>query len=801
VCVCVWVGAFYAIPHCPPQRFLSKAAVFALMLAGLCLQKKEEPKTKKDKKKERRKEQKKRKQDKSKKKKKDSKLTSESSAASSDAGDILASCGDPASKTPEAPQPSVVAPVPARTTAPVVQPRAEDDFFSLLGTDIGQNSKKLKPDPDKFILSEREYNPMLRGEATSQPVPESVDKIPKHLMVGDGGSSWRKRAQKRSTATTQSAPQDGDAVAGPGARRQSSRSRSRARRRSRSRSRSAQRHNRREGSGSRSRPRRRSRSRSHSPRRRSRQSRSRSHADHKDALRGRGAAARGDWRRNDAGSKEVKVSQVPTDVEQVVAAEQKGAAPDDVMRKMQAKYGLAEDAPAESQARTNISAVQEEEPEDANALGAMAMEAMLSGDMARYEELNRRLERKQAALAAAVGGDGVGASSSSTAKPREDFSRRGPNGQRVEVLEEVDAAGRSVALLQSVQSTSLRTKKGKMKGVANVVQGKSEDGKKVEGYFQDDEVSLEDLVRRERIEGVQDYETNVVNHILKKGNKFRVLHEEDDEAYALGWYENSSKQTDAKRLAEKQPQQEARDKQRIQKNLEYCTRCMESKRFGRKDALISVSPHAYLCFAGFKEGVLPDQVFIAPLEHVPAGTELDDAVWTDIRNYQKCLVRYFEAQEPARAVLFTETAIHSLSRDKLLLGSGPHTVITAYPIELELLVEARSFWKKAFDEAENEFITQHKKVIETSAKTGVRGAVPRGFPYVHVDFSLGGGYAHVVEDIAEFPKDFMQHTVAGMCELTILDRAYTEKEQHRAAMEGMKQRFAKGFDWVRALQS
>lgn len=143
--------------------------------------------------------------------------------------------------------------------------------------------------------------------------------------------------------------------------------------------------------------------------------------------------------------------------------------------------------------------------------------------------------------------------------------------------------------------------------------------------------------------------------------------------------------------------------------------------------------------------MLPGQVFISPQEHVSAATDIDDATWTEIRNYQKCLVRYFEAQEPPKAVLFAESAVHQVSREKILLGGGPHAAVVAYPVDTGVLDEARAYFKKALDEAECEWSAQHKKVIETTAKGGVRDAIPRNFPYVHVDFSLGGGYAHVVE--------------------------------------------------------
>jgi hypothetical protein len=277
-----------------------------------------------------------------------------------------------------------------------------------------------------------------------------------------------------------------------------------------------------------------------------------------------------------------------------------------------------------------------------------------------------------------------------------------------------------------------------------------------------------------------------------------MLHEDDDEAYALGWYEEAGKKMDVKKRQEKQAKQQIHDKQRVQVNLERCTFCMESKRFGRRDAIISVSQHVYLCVDGFEQCVLKGQLFLSPVEHVAATTDMDETAATELRNYMKCLVRFFEAEDPPRAVLFVESAVQRSGREAAILGAGPHAVVAVYPIEMGLLAEARAYWKKTLDDAENEFTTQHKRVIPTDAKGGVRKAVPKGFAYVHVDFALGGGYAHIVEDATEFPRNFARDTIAGMCELTILDRAYSSKEEYRTACTELKRRFAEGgFDWTK----
>ena len=45
------------------------------------------------------------------------------------------------------------------------------------------------------------------------------------------------------------------------------------------------------------------------------------------------------------------------------------------------------------------------------------------------------------------------------------------------------------------------------------------------------------------------------------------------------------------------------------------------------------------------------------------------------------------------------------------------------------------------------------QVIDTREK-GLRRSVPKGFPYFSVSFGMGGGFAHVIEDEAQFPRHF-----------------------------------------------
>lgn len=107
-------------------------------------------------------------------------------------------------------------------------------------------------------------------------------------------------------------------------------------------------------------------------------------------------------------------------------------------------------------------------------------------------------------------------------------------------------------------------------------------------------------------------------------------------------------------------------------------------------------------------------------------------------------------------------------------------------------------FKREIEHCEEEW-TQHKKLIDVPAKKGIRGCVPRNFAYFYVDFALGGGYAHVIENQAAFPKDFGRQLIAGVEDLTPLDRGYREKAAFGADLKAFRAKFEKDFDWSKAL--
>ena len=57
---------------------------------------------------------------------------------------------------------------------------------------------------------------------------------------------------------------------------------------------------------------------------------------------------------------------------------------------------------------------------------------------------------------------------------------------------------------------------------------------------------------------------------------------------------------------------------------------------------------------------------------------------------------------------------------------------------------------QAIDEAEDEWSQHHAdKLIDTSVK-GLRGSIPKDFPYFHIEFDLNNGFVHVIDEEIQF---------------------------------------------------
>eukprot|EP01016_Furgasonia_blochmanni_P006320 TRINITY_DN12530_c0_g1_i5.p1 TRINITY_DN12530_c0_g1~~TRINITY_DN12530_c0_g1_i5.p1 ORF type:complete len:391 (-),score=110.06 TRINITY_DN12530_c0_g1_i5:249-1361(-) len=136
--------------------------------------------------------------------------------------------------------------------------------------------------------------------------------------------------------------------------------------------------------------------------------------------------------------------------------------------------------------------------------------------------------------------------------------------------------------------------------------------------------------------------------------------------------------------------------------------------------------------------------YLIPLEHSASMVSLEEDEYTEIRNFQKALIRTFE--EDKMNVVFFESCIN--------LQKAPHGVLEAVVIPEEIFEEVKMYFKKGLLELDAEWST-HKKIIDISKdKGGIRKQIPKGFSYFFIDFDTNSGYAHIVEDESKINRTF-----------------------------------------------
>ncbi|XP_004288447.1 PREDICTED: CWF19-like protein 2 [Fragaria vesca subsp. vesca] len=224
---------------------------------------------------------------------------------------------------------------------------------------------------------------------------------------------------------------------------------------------------------------------------------------------------------------------------------------------------------------------------------------------------------------------------------------------------------------------------------------------------------------------------------------------------------------------------------------ERCLFCFENPK-RPAHLVVAIGNYSYLMLPQQKP-VVDGHCYVLPMQHVPATRTLDDHVWEEIRNFKKCLIMMFAKQE--KDVVFLETVMG-------LAQQRRHCIIECIPLPQDIAKDAPLYFKKAIDEAEDEW-SQHnaKKLIDTSVK-GLRGSVPANFPYFHVEFGLKKGFVHVIDDETQFNSSLGLNVIRGMLELPAEDMhrrgRYEPVEAQKQAVKRFDQEWAP-FDWTKQL--
>jgi len=316
-----------------------------------------------------------------------------------------------------------------------------------------------------------------------------------------------------------------------------------------------------------------------------------------------------------------------------------------------------------------------------------------------------------------------------------------------------------------------------------------------EKYFHDDDMSIDDMVTKEKLSKGYDYESNAVDNLSKKRRgPIRDIYGEEEE-YGAGLQnslrnmESRDKRMKIANLEDKAKKQQIAEYQK-QESIHSKDRLNpENPRFPRH-MLIAMGTRAYLMLkAG---GRLCDgHCLIAPIQLSVSATNCDEDTLEEIRNFKKCLIRMFDATE--KECVFIETAMG--------LDRHPHGYIECVPLPRSKFANAPMYFKKAINEAEDEFEAQNRALIDTRGVKKLATKIPKHMPYFAVDFGLQGGFAHVIENERDFSKSFGLDILAGILNVPadIVARQRSSIDEEKQLAMGFSTSFEE-FDWTKALK-
>ncbi|XP_031382429.1 CWF19-like protein 2 [Punica granatum] len=230
---------------------------------------------------------------------------------------------------------------------------------------------------------------------------------------------------------------------------------------------------------------------------------------------------------------------------------------------------------------------------------------------------------------------------------------------------------------------------------------------------------------------------------------------------------------------------------RLVTQQERCLFCFENPN-RPKHLVVSIANFTYLMLPQ-RQPVVPGHCCIVTAQHESSTRTVDDNVWNEIRNFKKCLIMMYAKQE--REAVFLETVMG-------LAQQRRHCLVECVPLPKDAAKQAPLYFKKAIDEAEDEW-SQHnaKRLIDTSEK-GLRGSIPKDFPYFHVEFGLNRGFVHVIDDEMQFKSSLGLNVIRGMLQLPEEDmyrrRRAESVDVQRQAVASFAQEW-EPFDWTKQL--
>nr|XP_012418050.1 PREDICTED: CWF19-like protein 2 [Odobenus rosmarus divergens] len=366
--------------------------------------------------------------------------------------------------------------------------------------------------------------------------------------------------------------------------------------------------------------------------------------------------------------------------------------------------------------------------DEKNKLGARIIKAEMMGNMELAERLKAQLEKankfKETVTPISSKESGVG------------------NEDQEVILVRTDQSGRVWPI--HTPGKSLESKGGRRK---RQMASTHEEKERVRYFHDDDNLSLNDLVRNEKM-GTAENQSKL---FMRMASKF--MGKTDGDYYTLDdlFVSKAAEREPSGEEEENQRRKAIAEHQSLAAQMERCLYCLDSSQFP-KHLIVAIGVKVYLCLPNFRS-LTEGHCLIVPLQHHRAATLLDEDVWEEIQMFRKSLVKMFE--DKGLDCVFLETHMG--------MKKHCHMVYECIPLPKEVGEMAPIYFKKAIMESDEEW-SMNKKLIDLSSKD-IRKSVPRGLPYFAVDFGLQGGFAHVIEDQHKFPHYFGKEIIGGMLDI------------------------------------
>ena len=412
-----------------------------------------------------------------------------------------------------------------------------------------------------------------------------------------------------------------------------------------------------------------------------------------------------------------------------------------------------------------------------NKLAAQAVKAKLRKDMARYDELQQQIaalkqqpspsSNTSAASASSLPSSSLAVSTTSLSSQLRHNEHDHTHGNVV-VLSQLDASNRPLLLPSQQRDNQIHPEV--IIPASSTTNRHPRHVEKIEGgervAWRDDDVNErkgvlqmaeEERVRRDDEDSRYDsvYARNVMH-------KRRYREENADDAFdsldsSLGLYQSKRSRLSGQQQQQRDAQQQRKETDRYNDVMTRCELCVDSARYVR-ELVVALGVRLFLSMP--RVGVLDGmQCVLSSIEHMVAQTEWDETMEEERDYFQQHITRLYATLTPPQTPLYIETVTHRHQRR--------HAQLHCIPLTPDEDADAAIIIRQTMAEVEGDWCT-HRPVIDVKPGKGqgVRRAVPDNFSYCYI--GLGGkggvvdGYVHVIEREEKWDEDWALELVRGI---------------------------------------